>query len=349
MVKTYKLNRVNDDNFKVFITPMTFNEFTGSNLNSRIPIIMVDMILVLGQSDAHVEMICSKIEARGKKALALDTRYFPERLQIAYNTDAIVEGTLKIVDGDNVTEIIELSDITAVYWECYAGVYPDAQYFGKEYQFAYQECETAIKSLFEMMNHCLWVNPPSNVLRHQLKPYQSQMAKELGVVMPDTLITNDPDALKTFFEKHDKQIISKPISGMGILNKIEEKDLVSDTLKRLCKMPIQFQEYVSGIDYRVHIVGDEVFVAEIVSETLNYKTDKGFFLQASSVPEEIIETSKKIAEKMGYVLTGIDWRKRPDGEFVFIEVNPSPKFMLFEEQCGQPIGDALAELLVSIE
>ena len=49
------------------------------------------------------------------------------------------------------------------------------------------------------------------------------------------------------------------------------------------------------------------------------------------------------------VWTGIDFRLTPDGRYVFLEANPNPMFLGFEDRCGLPLTDALANLLLDAE
>ncbi len=45
--------------------------------------------------------------------------------------------------------------------------------------------------------------------------------------------------------------------------------------------------------------------------------------------------------------TAIDWRHQPRREYVFLETNPSPMFLYFEQQTGFPITKKLVQLLIS--
>jgi glutathione synthase/RimK-type ligase-like ATP-grasp enzyme len=48
------------------------------------------------------------------------------------------------------------------------------------------------------------------------------------------------------------------------------------------------------------------------------------------------------------VYSGIDVRRTPEGEYVFLEGNPCPMFIHFERQTGYPISDRLADLLTGV-
>ncbi len=44
--------------------------------------------------------------------------------------------------------------------------------------------------------------------------------------------------------------------------------------------------------------------------------------------------------------TAIDWRLTPQGEYVFLEANPSPMFIQFERRTSFPITQKLVNLLI---
>ena len=48
---------------------------------------------------------------------------------------------------------------------------------------------------------------------------------------------------------------------------------------------------------------------------------------------------------LGLVLSGIDLRRTPAGDYYCFEVNPSPGFIFYERATGQPISEAVALLL----
>ena len=63
------------------------------------------------------------------------------------------------------------------------------------------------------------------------------------------------------------------------------------------------------------------------------------------LPDAMLDACRQIAKRLGLVWTGIDFRLSTAGEYVFLEANPSPMFIGFEEQTGLPLTDALANLL----
>ena len=115
--------------------------------------------------------------------------------------------------------------------------------------------------------------------------------------------------------------------------------------------PTQFQQYITGRDFRVHTVGDEVFACEIISQADDYRyaarQGHDVELRAATLAVDCAERCLALARSLGLAVAGIDLRRTPAGEWFCFEVNPSPAFSYYESATGQPIAEAIAGLLVS--
>ena len=107
---------------------------------------------------------------------------------------------------------------------------------------------------------------------------------------------------------------------------------------------------MAGYDVRVHVVGDEVFASEVKSNAHDYRyaslSGNDVELAATTVSAEIADRCRAMVTGMGLAVAGIDLRHTPDGRWICFEVNPSPAFVYYEEATGQPIGQAIAHLLI---
>jgi glutathione synthase/RimK-type ligase-like ATP-grasp enzyme len=210
---------------------------------------------------------------------------------------------------------------------------------------AFREIDSALGSLFRNMPHARWVNSVEAVERHRFKTHQLQLMAQAGLRIPKTLVTNDSEAVRQFYEALSQQVIYKPVSGGAHTQKLKAEDLTDERLSELRKSPVQFQEYIPGVDTRVYVVGNDVFAAEIQAGTLDFRDDPAAPIVPVELPERIAEQCHTVSRLMDYVFTGIDLRRTPDGAFVFIEANPSPMFMHFESITGYPISERLIGLL----
>jgi glutathione synthase/RimK-type ligase-like ATP-grasp enzyme len=180
------------------------------------------------------------------------------------------------------------------------------------------------------------------------KPYQSQTIRRFGFETPETLISNDPDAIRAFRRKHQR-IIFKSMSGVrSIVREFDESDDARLEDVRWC--PVQFQAYVPGVDMRVHVVGDQCFATEIVSDRTDYRYARQHGGVAELVAVELDDALQSrcvsLSRGLRLAFAGIDLRRTSNGSFYCFEVNPCPAFSYYEANTGQPIAAAVAHYLI---
>lgn len=68
-------------------------------------------------------------------------------------------------------------------------------------------------------------------------------------------------------------------------------------------------------------------------------------MEPAILPPAIAESCLRLARELDLLLTGIDLKETPDGDYYCFEVNPCPGFLYYEKYTRQPISTALASLL----
>ncbi|WP_138501977.1 RimK family alpha-L-glutamate ligase [Nostoc sp. PA-18-2419] len=191
------------------------------------------------------------------------------------------------------------------------------------------------------------INRPSAMAANGCKPYQLEQICSLGFKVPETLVTTDPEAVRAFWQRHGN-VIYKSISGI----RSQVSRLAAEHLERLenvCWCPTQFQQYIPGRDYRVHVVGAEIFASEVISQADDYRyaaqEDESTEIRACHLPQEVEQQCRGLAKAINLPLCGIDLRRTPEGEWYCFEVNPSPGFTYYQQFTGQGISRAIANLL----
>jgi glutathione synthase/RimK-type ligase-like ATP-grasp enzyme len=130
-----------------------------------------------------------------------------------------------------------------------------------------------------------------------------------------------------------------------------------DRIDSLSLSPAIFQEYIEkAADIRVTIVGERIFSCRICSQRTE-ATAVDFrrmvlLDDADQVPHEAHRLPPEIAGKLlglmqtlGLSFGCIDLVETIDGEYVFLEVNPSGQWMWIEQRLGLPISEALVDEL----
>jgi hypothetical protein len=187
------------------------------------------------------------------------------------------------------------------------------------------------------------INRPSHMAANNSKPYQARWIESLGFRIPRTLLTTDPAAARAFLRVHGR-VIYKSISGVrSIVSRVTDEHL--SRFEDIASCPTQFQEYIEGPEYRVHVVGDAVLATEIVSHADDYRYVGDAEMRVATLPDEITAQCRLLARTMRLWFAGLDLRRSAAGDWYCFEVNPSPGFTFFERRTGQPIADHVARLL----
>jgi glutathione synthase/RimK-type ligase-like ATP-grasp enzyme len=218
--------------------------------------------------------------------------------------------------------------------------------------FALTELSTAFQGLWQCTTG-LWINDPVRDSAAAHKPWQLETARDVGLAIPDTLMTTDPEKVRAFWESRRGEVIYKPFlqtfHSWRETRQLKREELALLDSVRLA--PVIFQSLVPGAaDLRVTIIGDEIFPAAVDIDKMEYKLDVRLNQQAyerHQLPADVGAKLLELMRRLGLEYGAIDLRLTPDGEYVFFEVNPAGQFLFVEHACGLPISAALAARLAA--
>lgn len=300
-----------------------------------------EVVLIVGDAgDAHAAAVAGQVARRGLTAAYLDFTKFPGEATLAW--DPIRRRGRLVTDAG----AVDLAAVRSVYWRTANPTRAAAGLRGDLHGFAEQESRKALESLVRGLG-CPVINPAEAIAGHRCKPVQSATVAALGVAVPDTRISSDPAAAAEMFAAHPEGVIIKPVGGGAYARRLTRRDLARDASIRAS--PMQYQAWIPGEDVRVYVVGEAVFAGRIVVEDparVDFRTDPKHFGEALELDAAQAETCRRICRALGMVWTGIDFRRTPAGELVFLEANPSPMFLKFGRDTSHPVLDALVDLLV---
>ena len=281
--------------------------------------------------------------------LAVPTVFVDQRLvlgtAVALTFGKTVEGSLRI--GDAVTD---LAGVGAAYLRPHDGTRVAAVRDGPPGSAAWRHAREVgdLLSSWAELSSAYVVNRPGASASNGSKPAQLLAIAAAGFAVPETIVTNDPDAVAEFSARH-RRVVYKSTSGI----RSRVRSLVDDRpLRDVRSCPTQFQRKVPGTDVRVHVVGAEIFATEIISDADDYRyaSYQGLprpQLSETHLPDEVADRCRSVAARLGLAVAGIDLRRTAADEWYSFEVNPSPAFSYYENATGQPIATAVAGLLAA--
>ncbi|MFQ5730987.1 MAG: RimK-like protein [Planctomycetaceae bacterium] len=296
-------------------------------------------ILILSPpDDEHAQHMRDFLQTQQARVRFLNSADFPSNLGICFEP-ATGAGCFSFPDG----EMLKFADVESVYWRSFAGVATQPLPDEEQAYIAHNDSRSLFESVLIHLK-TRWVNGWKAFQLHQTKPAALAMVAELGVPVPETVLTNDPDGVIAFIQRHS-HCIFKPVQGGAHTRRLELQHLSDENLDNLQFAPVTLQEEIPGTDVRVFVAGERVLACEVRTEAVDFRDDPDPEIVAVDLPRDVAERSIRIARTLHLLWTGIDYRRTADGEHVFLEANPSPMFIGFEERSGLPLTEILADVL----
>ena len=194
-------------------------------------------------------------------------------------------------------------------------------------------------------------NNPQKEERAELKAFQLKCAVATGMKIPDTLMTNNPEDVRNFYNKHKGGVIFKMFASLpGPTVGTRRLELSHfEHLNLLANAPVLFQEEIPpNRDIRVTVVGDRIFAGESRSKLLDWRTDSELTWKKHELPERIGKRILKLMSLLGLQFGSLDFRVAPNDDYIFLEVNPNGQFLFLEiDDERLQISRAFADFLVS--
>lgn len=328
---------------------------------------MAAPILLLTHSGDYftIDRVAEAIAKRGMTPMRLNTDLFPRdyRLEVRAGERGIAP-TLRDKSG----AAIELGSIRAAWcrrlWVA-AKMAPDL-----EPQFV-AHCQRESRLLFHDVLACMrtttFINNPQAQQMAERKIFQLQMAADIGLTLPDTLVTNAPAAATEFFEAKTRDgdgVVTKLLGALSqtmnatgdfvYTSDVTRADI--DAIASLQYAPQIFQPKIEKArELRVIVVGERVFAGAIdTTGTKRGQTDwrrtepeADVHWENATLPREVAEQTVNLVRGLGLVCGAVDFIVTPEGEHVFLEINPAGEWGWLERDLGHDISGAIADRLVS--
>jgi hypothetical protein len=304
------------------------------------------VLAVTHEDDDHAAPVFAALERLGADIFRLDLADLPVRGRLSLRHGPGAGGRTLLLDGRTP---LDLGAVTALWWRrirrsaAHPGLPPT------EAEFARVQADEAVLGLLSSLGVRM-VNPPWADETASRKPHQLAVAERLGLPLPRTLVTSHPPDARAFLEALGpggavhKSL--KPTADVWLpTRRVEPEDL--DRLDALPLAPVIFQEHVPGLDVRVIAVGDALFPVEIDARLSSSPDDYRRVLGECAVrpgdlPGPLARGLRALLAALGLTYAAIDLRRRDDGAWFFLELNPAGQWLPLEALTGLPITAALA-------
>lgn len=318
------------------------------------------ILIITAPTDPHADLVESKLRARGADVFRFDPADFPERASVAVRYGAGAKQVRLEVGG----RTVELTRATAA-WLRRPGAPPADQRIADPMlrSYAQQECFQLFQDIWNALETPFIPGPLWAIRRADSKHLQLQLAVEIGLDIPQTLITTSPAQFLAFHRENGGHLIDKmpsplfPLERNGPVHRYTQAVTTRDVgyASRLRKSPVLFQPNVpKALELRVTVVGDQVLAAEIHSQATEHtRQDWRRYDHAHTphhvhaLPAEVSERCVRLVRRLGLCFGAIDFILTPEGRYVFLEINPNGQWLWIEQMTGLPISDAICDALMA--
>ncbi|MFI6031889.1 MvdC/MvdD family ATP grasp protein [Amycolatopsis magusensis] len=312
-------------------------------------------VLILARDfDPTVDAVIGHLTDAGVPVFRTDLRDFPTRLKLAARLDhGRWRGRLW-----NEQHEVDLADIRSI-WRRNPSTYHLPESMSESVQeVAFREAKLGLGGILAALD-VLWVNHPNRCADAIYKPYQWTVARECGLNVADTVITNDADTAAAAIDQWPGTITK--LLGPGGFTDDEGQPRSAPTrpitpedrrdLAGVASTATTLQEQLGKkFEVRLTVIGDSWFPVAIHAHSpaarIDWRTDPGSLSYAAvEVPADVTEGVQRYLDRTGLVLAGIDFVVRPDGRWVFLEANTGPQFGWLAASTGAAMIETLAEVL----
>jgi ATP-grasp ribosomal peptide maturase len=309
-------------------------------------------VLVLTHTfDPTADYVVAELNRRDVPVFRCDVAEFPERLSVgAELADAAWSGTLRTAQRS-----LDLVDVAGIYYRRPTAFELHPELSEPERAWAASQARLGFGGLLAAVEP--WLNHPHQIGLAEYKPVQLRAAARCGLLVPRTLVTNDPERARQFVDEVG-EVVSKPFTSRGISDsegyripyarRVTSEQCRDENIARTMHM---FQQWApKQYEVRLTVVDDEFFAARIDAATPeaaeDWRTDySALAYSVVETPNFVRSRVRSLLDLLGLRFAALDFVVTPGGEWVFLECNPNGQWAWIEDETDMPIAAALADAL----
>lgn len=230
---------------------------------------------------------------------------------------------------------------------------------------AEEESKQFIRSLYQTSwDSAIWVNSLEGKRRAGSKLLQLRVAAELGLIIPDTLVSNNPDEIRKFVKEKNDSAIVKPLMGgdwkengkryVTYTAAISTAQLNDNEMIAACpciyQNTIQKEYEVRATFFGSTAIAVKLNSQDVKSGKLDWRIAEPHTLKISPIelPTEIYKKCISVMNKLGIIHGSFDFAVTGNGDWVFFEVNEAGQFLWLEDYVPSlPVLQTAVEFLLN--
>lgn len=316
-------------------------------------------LLVTHSGDFYtIDRVQQKLLDRGVQAIRLNSDEYPEQMSLSLDPNSN-DVTRLHFEGRSVIA----ADIVGVWlrrlWPAKLSEEVDPRYRAS----AVNESMETLQSFLAALDDAFWINDMQRSRYADNKFRQLRLARQLGIAVPRTIITNSPEDVRSFHRSlGGKRMVAKLLTALSqsmeptdyflYTSDVSEGDM--EQLAGLRYSPMVFQEKIEKQrELRIVYVDGRFFTGAIdAGQSKTGQTDwrrsrfGDWEWEPETLPDDLCRRLEQMMRTLGLVYAAIDVIVTPKREFVFLEVNTAGEWGMLEKDLNYDISGAIADALV---
>jgi glutathione synthase/RimK-type ligase-like ATP-grasp enzyme len=314
------------------------------------------VLIITNEHDSHADAVVLELNKRDVPVFRFHPDDFPHACSVSIEVqDGSVEG--EIVTS---TRTVAFKDICAAWYRRPQSLFAwNINPLSTElHDYVRAQSSLTLRTLCGSLQ-TLWVCHPYKLQHAEIKALQLAEASKAGLKTPRTLISNRPAKAAAFIDQlGETECAIKPLMPSGVKDEDGYRMPLTTTLPKghpldsVALAPTIFQPYVSkAAELRCVVIGKKIFSVRINSQA-NASTHKDWRaadcqLEPFTLPERVEASLLRLMDSFGINFASLDMILTPEGEFVFLELNPNGQWLWLEEELGLPLVANMADLLTT--
>jgi glutathione synthase/RimK-type ligase-like ATP-grasp enzyme len=321
------------------------------------------VLVITNDHDEHADAVIQELHRRAVPVFRFHPDDFTHAASISMEIcDGRIDGEIR-----NGHQRVEFRDICAAWYRRSRALFaplPSLNLLqGDLDNFLAVQSSVTLTGLFAGLQ-TMWVGQPFKLRRAEVKALQLAEASKAGLATPATLISNDPERATAFVEAlGDTECAVKPLIATRVDAEEGARLPLTTVLPRghalgsVALSPNVFQPYIEkAYELRCVVMGDQIFTAKLDSQAheSTRKDWRAGAVEGEDVEYELYELPERVQARLHRLMrsfeinfASIDLIVTPEGDFVFLDLNPNGQWLWLEEELGLPLVAAMADLLTS--
>jgi hypothetical protein len=315
------------------------------------------VLIITNDHDEHADAVSGELASRGVPVFRFHPADFPHGCSVSIEIDAgRVHGELR-----NSDDRVSFDDIRAAWFRRSGNLYETRLNITSEKLENYVKIQSqgTVSAVCSCLQ-TLWVSHPLALRRAEVKAVQLIEASRAGLKIPHTLISNQPERATAFVAGlGDADCAIKPLLAVGVTDEQGGFRMPLTTmlprghsLASVALAPTILQPYVEkAFELRCVVIGAKIFAAKMDTQadeksridSRGGEPDHEIF----ELPAAVEASLHRVMDAFGLNFASLDMIVTPDGEFVFLELNPNGQWLWLEYELGLPLVATMADLLMS--